>query len=170
MCGYYLESIRRGTYPQVQTKEIEAMPKTAKTRPEVAPADTAKKQTKASKPKFVVEIVPIDATLAAEPPKPKKQPKASAVTEPAATDAPAAAVAMPATADAKPAKAVPALNALGSRIGTKAAAVDAVLTKTPQTMKAIMAAAGQERTFYNHLNKLVRDGKVKKSAEGYALP
>jgi len=55
----------------------------------------------------------------------------------------------------------------GSRMGTKQAQVNAMLSRKPITMKEIKEAVGG--TFYNHLNGLIAKKKVKKTAEGYSL-
>jgi hypothetical protein len=58
----------------------------------------------------------------------------------------------------------------GSRLGSKQAAVNAVLTETPKKMKEIMQEAGVDATYYNHLGKLAMQGLVVRTKEGFALP
>ena len=61
------------------------------------------------------------------------------------------------------------VDKFGSRKGSDAAKVNAALGKKPKKMKQLMADAGLESSFYNHLNKLVEAGHVVKSDEGYAI-
>ena len=61
------------------------------------------------------------------------------------------------------------VDKFGSRKGSDAAKVNAALGKKPKKMKQLMADAGLESSFYNHLIKLVEAGHVVKSDEGYAI-
>jgi hypothetical protein len=63
-----------------------------------------------------------------------------------------------------------AQDGFGSRLGSKHAKANAVLTITPKKMKQIMAEAGLDATCYNHLNALVKRGIVVRTEAGYALP
>lgn len=72
---------------------------------------------------------------------------------------------------AKASTAQPRTGACNTRPGTKAALICGALTAEPQSMKALMAAAGQGQTFYNLLNGLVAKGLVAKHpCGGYSLP
>jgi len=57
----------------------------------------------------------------------------------------------------------------GSRIGSLYAKANAVLSKSPKKMSVIMKEAGLEKTCYVHMNKMVTEGKIGKSEEGYFL-
>lgn len=57
----------------------------------------------------------------------------------------------------------------GTRLGTKQAAINAILSKKPKKMKQIMEEAGMEESFYNYCNALVKEGYVVKTDDGYAL-
>jgi len=60
------------------------------------------------------------------------------------------------------------VNIFGSRVGSKVAQVDAMLSKTkPIKMKAIKAIMGD--TFYNHIGDLMKKGLVLESKEGYKI-
>jgi hypothetical protein len=135
-----------------------ATKKTTKTAAKKAtPAKAA--EAKAAKP-------PKATTAAATTSGPKAEGKAKAKAGPkTATGATTAAQA--ATA-AKTAGA--AVDAFGSRLGSKAAKVNACLTKEPKKMPQIISEAGMDQTFYNHLNKLAAAGKVLRTEEGYRLP
>jgi len=61
------------------------------------------------------------------------------------------------------------VDKFGSRLGTKAAAVNAALGATPKTMKELMQAVDSEDTFYNHINKLIAAGHVERTDKGYKL-
>jgi hypothetical protein len=63
-----------------------------------------------------------------------------------------------------------AQDRFGSRQGSKHAKANAVLSTVPKKMKQIMAEAGLDDTYYDHLNALVKRGLVVKSEAGYALP
>lgn len=60
-------------------------------------------------------------------------------------------------------------DALGTRLGTNFAKANSVLSKKPKKMSDIVKEAGLSDTCYNHMNRLVKEGKVKKSDAGYAL-
>ena len=52
----------------------------------------------------------------------------------------------------------------GSIVGSPASKINAVLSKTtPKTMKRLVKAAGVTGTYYDHLNSLIKAGKVKRS-------
>jgi nucleoid-associated protein YgaU len=116
----------------------------------------AKKSTNADKPTTTPEAAAKPAKVA----KPTKAaPKAAA--PPTAADAPEVVAPAPVApeAPAKPAK-------LGKRDLMRAA-----LTKEPQSMKELKAAAGLTNTMYNFLNGLVAKGEVVKTEDGkYRLP
>jgi hypothetical protein len=57
----------------------------------------------------------------------------------------------------------------GSRLESRAAAVNAVLSGRPKTMKQIMREAGLEKTCYSHLGELVAAGLVVKTKQGFRL-
>jgi hypothetical protein len=61
------------------------------------------------------------------------------------------------------------LDAFGSRLGSNAAKVNAVLNGEYKSMKQIMEEAGIKDTMYNHLNKLVERGLVQKLSSQYRL-
>lgn len=60
------------------------------------------------------------------------------------------------------------VDQFGSRIGSKFHKVNLLLSKKPMKMSEVKKKMGT--TYYNHLNKLVKQGLVVKSEEGYALP
>ncbi len=64
-------------------------------------------------------------------------------------------------------KAAAKLDAFGSRVGSKAAKVNAMLGKEPVTMKQIREKVGHN--YYNHLGDLIKAGKVKKTDDGYVI-
>ena len=57
----------------------------------------------------------------------------------------------------------------GSRIGSIAAKINAVLTKSPQTMADILKKSGVEKQQYGHLRDLAKRKLIVASEEGYAL-
>ncbi len=70
-------------------------------------------------------------------------------------------------AESKPTKEV---DQFGTRIGTNAARIAAVLTHDPQSITDIAKAADTKYGLvYGHLRKLASDGKIAKTEEGYAL-
>jgi len=79
----------------------------------------------------------------------------------------AKAKAKPTTAKAKATGGSSKLDRFGSRIGSKQAKVNAMLSRKPIRMKEIKDAVGG--TFYSHLSNLIERKKVKKTSEGYAL-
>lgn len=69
----------------------------------------------------------------------------------------------------KAAKVATKVDAFGTRLGTKYAAVNAMVLasgKKPVAMKAIKAKIGD--TFYNHLHRMQDKGFVVQSKEGFA--
>jgi negative regulator of replication initiation len=56
----------------------------------------------------------------------------------------------------------------GSRKGSKEALINDKLSSKPKSMKELLQEAGlnPQKTRYNHLNQLVREGKIKKDAQG----
>lgn len=61
------------------------------------------------------------------------------------------------------------LDNYGSKIGSKEAQFNTILTKEPKKMGVLLKLAGLTSTFYNHANKLVEQGILEKSDLGYAL-
>lgn len=58
----------------------------------------------------------------------------------------------------------------GSRTGSEQAQINAALTKKPKMMKQIVEEASLVgKTFYDHLNRLVSQKKIKKTNEGFCL-
>ncbi|MFB0556091.1 MAG: hypothetical protein ACETWQ_22540 [Phycisphaerae bacterium] len=57
----------------------------------------------------------------------------------------------------------------GSRIGSTNAKVNAILSKKAKKMGQIREEAKITSTCYEHLNKLIEQGVVVKSEDGYAL-
>jgi len=57
----------------------------------------------------------------------------------------------------------------GNRLGTVAAAFNAALGKKPKTMNQILEEINHNSTIYNHANKLIEAGHIKKTDEGYVL-
>jgi len=62
------------------------------------------------------------------------------------------------------------VNAQGVKEGSPEHRALQVLTLEPKTMKRIVDEAGLASTIYNKLNKLAKEGKIKKTSEGYCLP
>jgi len=54
-------------------------------------------------------------------------------------------------------------DAFGSRLGSKQAALNKCLSNKPQSMKELITKAKIKITLYNHLNRLVEKGAVKKN-------
>lgn len=61
------------------------------------------------------------------------------------------------------------LDALGSREGSGDAQINKAITHEPKSMKQLMADAGVDRSYYNHVNKLLKDGKIERTPQGYKL-
>lgn len=72
----------------------------------------------------------------------------------------------PATGKAAKGESSAARDAYGTREGTELAKINAQLSKTPKSMRELMEASGVETTHYNHLNRLVESGKIKKDKDG----
>lgn len=66
------------------------------------------------------------------------------------------------TPPTQPTPAVTETDNWGTRLGTKAARINRAITHSPQTMKQLMAAAGVDQPFRNHLKKMIAAGHVKK--------
>lgn len=61
------------------------------------------------------------------------------------------------------------LDKFGSRKGSAYAKINTVLSKKPKKMSQLVKEAKVSGTYYEHLNKLIKDRVAKKSDKGYAL-
>ncbi len=61
------------------------------------------------------------------------------------------------------------MDKFGSRIGSKNAEVNSILSKKPLTMAQIVEESGGTSTFYSHIKNLIEAGHVKKTEKGYKL-
>ena len=61
------------------------------------------------------------------------------------------------------------LDKWGARKGTKTANFNAALTKKAKTMKELIDEAGSDQVMYNHANKLIEQGVIVKTDDGYKL-
>ncbi len=57
----------------------------------------------------------------------------------------------------------------GSRLGSKKAKINAVLSKEAKTMKRLVEEAGLSGEQYGHLNRLIKKGFVRKTGEGFKV-
>lgn len=101
---------------------------------------------------------------AEKPAKAAKAPKAEKPARAAKAEKPAKA---PKAAKApKEKKEKAATDKFGNRVGSRLAKINAVLSRKAKTMGELVAEAEVDRTAYNHLNKLVKAGKVEKTEDG----
>ncbi len=73
------------------------------------------------------------------------------------------------SAKAKAKKTTGEVDKFGSRVGSKAASINAFLTKKAKSMKEIMEGLKLNDTCHHHMKKMIEAGHVKKTDDGFAL-